>query len=56
LIPNYYGIDDVCLSLPTVLGREGVERVLHLPLADSEVEALRLSAQILKEHISQTGL
>jgi L-lactate dehydrogenase len=55
LLRGYYGIDDVCLSLPAVLGREGVERVLHMPLADSEIEALRRSAQILKEHISEAG-
>ena len=48
LVPGYYGIEDVYLSLPAVVGRGGVERVLHLPLDEQETEALRKSAAVLR--------
>ena len=32
LVPSHYGIGDVCLGVPTVVARNGIERVLHLPL------------------------
>ena len=42
-VPGYYGIEDVYLSLPAVVGCRGVERVMHLSLNDQETEALRKS-------------
>ncbi len=48
LVPGYYGIEDVYLSLPAVVSRGGVERVLHLPLNEQETEALRKSAAVLR--------
>ena len=48
LVPGYYDIEDVYLSLPAVVGRGGVERVLHLPLNEQETEALRKSAAVLR--------
>lgn len=56
LIDDYYGLGDVCLSLPTVVNRGGIERVLRLGLSESEVVALRRSAQVLKDTIAQLGL
>lgn len=46
-----YGIDDVCLSTLTVIGRDGVEGKLNVPLTDEEVAKLRHSADCLKEII-----
>jgi len=48
LICDYYGIDDVYLSVPTVLGRTGVERTLRLALSAEEASGLRRSAEVLK--------
>jgi L-lactate dehydrogenase len=48
LVPGYYGIEDVYLSLPAVIGRKGVESVVHLPLDERETEALRKSALVLR--------
>lgn len=53
LVPGYYGIQDVYLSLPAVIGEHGVEHILDLPLDPSEEKALRASAQILKDLLSQ---
>ncbi len=48
LVADYYGLDDVYLSLPAIVGRAGVERFLRLDLAPAEVSALRRSAQVLQ--------
>lgn len=51
LINNYYGISDVCFSLPTVVNRSGVQEVLRLELAPAELAMLRKSADVLKANI-----
>ncbi len=56
LISEYYTISDVCLSLPTVIDRSGVERVLRLNLNQREVDGLHQSAQILKATIAELRL
>ncbi len=48
LMEGYYGVEDVCLSLPCIMNRKGVEKVLNLPLAPKEIEEFRDSAQKLK--------
>ena len=46
------GARNVAFSLPAVVGREGVERVLRLDLDDGELVALRRSADVLKEALA----
>jgi len=50
------GLDDVCLSLPTVVCRSGIEWVLRLNLDEKGVEALRHSARVLKETRGQLAI
>lgn len=47
LITDYYGIDDVYLSLPCVIGHEGIKQVMHLNLDQVEQEGIRSSAAVL---------
>lgn len=56
LVNDYYGISDVCLSLPTIVGRNGIEKVLHVSLDESEVGKLKHSADVLKSTIGQLKL
>lgn len=51
-----YGLRDVCLSVPCVLGREGVVTKLTPALADDEIAALRASAEILRAARVEAGL
>jgi L-lactate dehydrogenase len=53
LIQDYLGIRDVYLSLPTVVNRTGVERVLNVELEEHELESLRRSAEVLKSTIAR---
>ena len=56
LIHDYYGIDDVYLSLPAVIGRGGIERIVPLGLSAEEASGLRKSAGMLHETIDVLGL
>lgn len=44
-----YGIRDVAISVPTVVGRKGVLATHEIELWPKEVQALKRSAQLLKE-------
>ena len=50
-VEDKYGITDVCLSLPTIVNRKGIEKQLLVPLTAEEEDALRKSAESLKEQI-----
>ncbi len=47
--PEIEGVENVTLSLPRVIGRTGVVATLHPELSTDEHEALRRSAEIIKE-------
>ncbi|MGB9178339.1 MAG: L-lactate dehydrogenase [Pyrinomonadaceae bacterium] len=51
MMSGQYDINGVYLSLPCVIGRRGVERVIELPLSAEECEGLRASARILQNTI-----
>jgi L-lactate dehydrogenase len=56
LMQGQYGLQDVCLSLPTVVGREGVVQVLELPLDENELAGLRQSATVLQDVARAVGV
>ena len=51
ILHGEYGINDVCLSIPSILGRNGVEKVLEIKLNDAEEAMLNKSATELKNYI-----
>jgi malate/lactate dehydrogenase len=46
-------LGEVSLSLPAIINRDGIARVLSIPLNASERSALEASAKILKEQITR---
>ncbi|MBP0965460.1 MAG: L-lactate dehydrogenase [Oscillospiraceae bacterium] len=50
---GHYGIDDICLGLPAVVGREGVEKLLDIPLSPEEQSALENSASEMRQYLSK---
>jgi L-lactate dehydrogenase len=56
LLSGQYGLSNVCLSLPTVINRRGVARVLQLDLDAGELDKLTRSAEILSASIAELGL
>ncbi|OGH85819.1 MAG: L-lactate dehydrogenase [Candidatus Magasanikbacteria bacterium RIFOXYB2_FULL_38_10] len=51
LLTGQYGLKDICLSLPSVVGRTGIKRVLEVKLNDEELQKLRQSAKVISETI-----
>lgn len=56
LLDDYYGISEVCLSVPSIVGRAGVLERLELPLSASELKGLQSSARSLREVAAKFGL
>ena len=56
LVENYYSIRDTSLSLPSVIGRNGIEFVLQLQLDKHEIVALERSGDILRSAVAQLDL
>ena len=53
LLDEIYGIQDICLSLPAIVNRMGVTRVINLSLNETEQAQLQHSAQTLRSVIDQ---
>ncbi len=51
-----YGIEGISLSMPAVIGRDGLETQIPLSLSPEEEAALRESAKVLKETAQSVGL
>lgn len=52
-IKGIYGINDVCISVPTVVGRAGVVKTIELELWPKELQGLQSSAKALKETLAK---
>lgn len=48
---NEYQQQNVALSIPCVIGKNGIEKILEIPLSEQEKTALNNSAEILKQFI-----
>ena len=46
-----YGLNGINCGVPCVVGRRGIERIVELPLAAPEREALLASAAVLEKHM-----
>ncbi len=46
-----YGVNGIALSVPSIVGRDGIEKVLEIKLSDNEQKQLLSSAKIIKEII-----
>ena len=49
LMQGEFGLNDLCLSIPTVIGQNGVEKVVDIYLNNDENDKLQSSARALKE-------
>ena len=53
MINDRYGINDVCLSLPCVIGSNGIEREVSPKLNEEEITKIQASAKALRSVIDQ---
>lgn len=55
-IDDYYGIDDLYLSLPSIINKEGVQEPLKINLNEEEVNKFRFSANKIKDIIQKINI
>ena len=48
-LDNHYGVSDMALSLPCVVGSRGVEQIVPIPLSEMEITQFQTAAQVLKQ-------
>ncbi len=51
-----YGVNDMFVGVPAVLGKDGVEKVIELELTDDERGQLTKSADHVKDNVQRLGL
>jgi malate dehydrogenase len=52
-LKSEYGLSDIAIGVPAVLGRNGIERILDLTLEPETEEAFKKSASIIKENLNK---
>lgn len=55
LLNNYHGLEDVCLSVPCIVNRRGVEAPLPIRMNANEEAGLRSSAETIRKAIRDLG-
>jgi L-lactate dehydrogenase len=53
VLTGQFGLNNIALSLPCILGRNGIERVIDLPLSIEETASLHASAASLRSHLDE---
>jgi L-lactate dehydrogenase len=48
-LEDYHGVSNICLSVPVVLGKDGVREIIKLPLDQREVSDFQRSARIIAD-------
>ncbi|WP_411895901.1 malate dehydrogenase [Winogradskyella sp. A2] len=49
LLEGEYGLSDLCIGVPVILGRNGIEKIVDVPLSDAEKAHLAESAEGVKK-------
>jgi L-lactate dehydrogenase len=55
-LEGQYGINDLYLGLPSVVGDTGVSKIVDVPLNNEELESLKASAKTLREVLNKANI
>ncbi|MBN1125861.1 MAG: L-lactate dehydrogenase [Sedimentisphaerales bacterium] len=53
MLEGEYGLDDICLSVPCVIGRNGITSIIESNLPQKEKNGLQASADVLRKILDQ---
>ena len=56
LCEGEFGINGYFIGVPTVIGKNGIEKILEFPLLDDEKSQLMKTLEAVKKTVSETGL
>jgi L-lactate dehydrogenase len=48
LLQGEYGLKDICLSVPTVIGKDGIKKIIQLDLTENEKAGLIASSEVIR--------
>ncbi len=51
-LEDYYGIDGIYTGVPAILSKDGIEKVIKLPLSEKEIEGLKKSAGVIQNAVN----
>lgn len=49
LLEGEYDLDDICIGVPVILGKDGIERIVPVDLTDAEKQKLQESADAVRK-------
>jgi len=49
LLEGEYGLEDICIGVPALIGRNGVEQIVEIDLSETEKEELNNSAEAVRK-------
>jgi malate dehydrogenase len=49
LLEGEYGLSDICIGVPVIIGKNGIEKIVELDLNDAEKVKLQESAEGVKK-------
>ncbi len=49
LLDGEYGLSDICIGVPVILGKDGIEKIVEIELSDAEKAKLKESAEGVKK-------
>lgn len=50
-LEGQYGVSEVYAGVPCVIGRDGIEKIIELPLTDDEIRGFQASATVIEKYI-----
>ncbi len=56
LVEGHYGLHGICMGLPAIVGRKGIEKIVDIPLNTTEQAELNRSAEALKKVLDSLDL
>jgi malate dehydrogenase len=48
LLDGEFGLNDLCIGVPVILGKNGIEKIVEIKLNESELNQLQESAEGVK--------
>ncbi|MEX0998080.1 MAG: malate dehydrogenase [Flavobacteriaceae bacterium] len=49
LLQGEYGLSDLCIGVPVILGKNGIEKIVEIPLSEEEKETMEKSAAAVRD-------
>ena len=56
LLDNEYGLSDLCIGVPVILGKNGIEKIIEFKLLDKEKKELSKTLEAVKNTVRETKL